>query len=174
MDRVQARIGSRRARARRAARAAPRGMTLPGLGAGPAPIQRPWSVPPPRGMTLIEILVVVTILGLIAAGVALNVVDRLARARMMQAATDLSALENCLDLYRIDKGRYPTTEEGLKVLVAGGQCKPRLKDPWGREYLYLFPGQAHPESFDVKSYGADGKLGGDGEDADITNTVAGG
>ena len=169
MDRIQERISARRARARRAARAAPRDMTLPGLGAGPAPIQRPRSVPPPRGMTLIEILVVVTILGLIAAAVAVNVVGQLGEAKVKQARTDLHTLENCLDLYKIDKGRYPSTEEGLKAVVAAGKCKPQLKDPWGTEYVYLYPGQAHPDSFDVKSYGADGKPGGDGENADIVN-----
>ncbi len=150
MDRVQRPFAACRARARAAARARE------------------------RGMTLIEILVVVTILGLIAAAVAVNVIDQFAHARAKQAMTDLHTLENCLDLYRIDRGRYPSTEEGLKALVAAGKCKPRLKDPWGNDYLYLFPGQVHPDSFDVKSYGADGKPGGDAENADIVNDVSGG
>jgi general secretion pathway protein G len=123
----------------------------------------------PRGMTLIEILVVITILGLIAAAVAVNVVGQLGEAKVKQARTDLHTLENCLDLYKIDKGRYPSTEEGLKAVVSAGKCKPSLKDPWQNDYVYLFPGQVHPESFDIKSYGADGSPGGEGENADIVN-----
>ncbi len=122
-----------------------------------------------RGMTLIEILVVITILGLIAAAVAVNVVGQLGEAKVKQAKTDLHTLENCLDLFKIDKGRYPTTEDGLQAVVAAGKCKPRLKDPWGRDYVYLCPGQLHPESFDLKSYGADGQPGGEGENADVVN-----
>jgi general secretion pathway protein G len=122
-----------------------------------------------RGMTLIEILVVITILGLIAAAVAVNVVGQLGEAKVKQAKTDLHTLENCLDLFKIDKGRYPTTEEGLQSVVAAGKCKPRLKDPWGHDYVYLCPGQLHPESFDLRSYGADGQPGGEGENADVVN-----
>jgi general secretion pathway protein G len=122
-----------------------------------------------RGMTLIEILVVITILGVIAAAVAVNVVGQLDEAKMKQAKTDLHTLENCLDLFKIDKGRYPNTEEGLQAVVTAGKCKPQLKDPWGHPYVYLFPGQVHPESFDLKSYGADGQAGGDGPNADIVN-----
>jgi general secretion pathway protein G len=120
-------------------------------------------------MTLIEIMVVITILGLIAAAVAVNVVGNLADARVKQAKTDLHTVENCLDLYKVDKGRYPSTEEGLQAVVAAGKCKAGLKDPWGHDYVYLYPGQAHPESFDIKSYGADGQPGGEGENADIIN-----
>ncbi len=122
-----------------------------------------------RGMTLIEIMVVITILGLIAAAVAVNVVGQLGEARVKQAKTDLHTLENCLDLYKIDKGRYPTTEEGLQALVTAGKCKAQLKDPWQHDYVYLNPGQAHPDSYDVKSYGADGQAGGEGDNADIVN-----
>jgi general secretion pathway protein G len=120
-------------------------------------------------MTLIEILVVITILGLIAAAVAVNVVGQLGEAKVKQAKTDLHTLGNCLDLYKIDKGRYPTTEEGLQAVVAAGKCKPQLKDPWQHDYVYLFPGQVHTDSYDIKSYGADGAAGGDGENADIVN-----
>jgi general secretion pathway protein G len=121
-----------------------------------------------RGMTLIEIMVVLVIIGLIAGAVAVNVMGRLDEAKVRQAKTDLHTLENCLDLYKLDKGRYPTTEEGLAAVVASGKCK-NVKDPWQNDYVYLFPGQAHPDSFDVKSYGADGKPGGDGLAADIVN-----
>lgn len=122
-----------------------------------------------RGMTLIEIMVVITILGLIAAAVAVNVVGQLDDAKVKQAKTDLHTLENCLDLYKIDKGRYPTTEEGLPALVTAGKCKAQLKDPWKNDYVYLYPGQVHADGFDIKSYGADGAAGGDGKNADILN-----
>ncbi len=122
-----------------------------------------------RGMTLIEIMVVLVIIGLIASAVAVNVIGSLGEAKMKQAKTDLHTLENCLDLYKIDKNRYPSTEEGLQALVTSGKCKAQLKDPWGRDYVYLYPGQAHPDSYDVKSYGADGQPGGEGENADIVN-----
>jgi general secretion pathway protein G len=121
-----------------------------------------------RGMTLIEIMVVVVILGLIAAAVSVNVMDSLAKSKMQQAATDLHTLENCLDLFKLEKGRYPTTEEGLAAVVAAGKCK-SIRDPWGNDYVYLYPGQVHPDSFDIRSYGGDGKPGGDKENADIVN-----
>jgi general secretion pathway protein G len=122
-----------------------------------------------RGMTLIEIMVVITILGLIAAAVAVNVVGQFTDAKIKQARTDLHTIENCLDLYKIDKGRYPTTEEGLQSVVTAGKCKAQLKDPWKHDYVYLYPGQLHTDSFDIKSYGSDGQPGGDGENADIVN-----
>src|SRR5512142_627906 len=122
-----------------------------------------------RGMTLIEIMVVITILGLIAAAVAVNVVGQLSDAKIKQAKTDLHTIENCLDLYKVDKGRYPSTEEGLQAVVQAGKCKAQMKDPWKHDYVYLYPGQTHPDSFDIKSYGADGQPGGDGENADIVN-----
>ncbi len=122
-----------------------------------------------RGMTLLEIMVVITILGLIAAAVAVNVVGQLDEAKVKQAKTDLHTLENCLDLYKVDKGHYPSTEEGLQALVTAGKCKAQLKDPWQHDYVYLFPGQVHPDSYDVKSYGAAGQAGGDGKNADIVN-----
>jgi general secretion pathway protein G len=122
-----------------------------------------------RGMTLIEIMVVITILGLIAAAVAVNVVGQLSDAKIKQARTDLHTIENCLDLYKVDKGRYPTTEEGLAAVVAAGKCKAQIKDPWKHDYVYLYPGVVHPDSFDIKSYGADGQPGGEGENADIVN-----
>ena len=131
-----------------------------------------------RGMTLIEILVVITILGIIAAAVAVNVVGQLDEAKVKQAKTDLHTLENCLDLYKIDKGRYPSTEEGLQALVAQPSGEPNwagpyLKkgvpaDPWGRPYVYQQPG-THSGDFDLQSYGKDGRPGGTGEDADLTN-----
>ncbi len=122
-----------------------------------------------RGMTLIEIMVVITILGLIAAAVAVNVVGQLSDAKIKQAKTDLHTLENCLDLYKVDKGRYPTSDEGLAAVVAAGKCKAGLKDPWQHDYVYMYPGQVHADSYDIKSYGSDGQPGGEGENADIVN-----
>ena len=128
-----------------------------------------------RGMTLIEILVVLVILSLIATAVAVNVVGSAEKARVERAKTDVQRIaSDGVEAYKVMRGRYPTTEEGLKVLIDEKFLKPnsadgKLKDPWDREYIYLYPGQAHPDSFDVKSYGADGQPGGTDENADIVN-----
>jgi general secretion pathway protein G len=128
-----------------------------------------------RGMTLIEILVVMVILGLIATAVAVNVVGSAERARIDRAKTDVQRIaSDGIEAFKVMRGRYPTTEEGLKLLVDGRFLKPNSKDgkildPWQREYVYLYPGQAHPDAFDVKSYGADGQPGGEGENADVVN-----
>ena len=128
-----------------------------------------------RGMTLIEILVVMVILGLIATAVAVNVVGRASQARVDRAKTDVQRIaSDGVEAFKVMRGRYPTTEEGLKLLVDEKFLKPNndkgtVTDPWGKEYIYLYPGQAHPDAFDVKSYGADGQPGGDGENADIVN-----
>ncbi len=127
-----------------------------------------------RGMTLIEIMVVLVIIGLIASAVAVNVVGRLGEAKVKQAETDVRNIASQgVDAFKVMRGHYPTTEEGLGVLINEKFIKPnqggKLVDPWKREYIYLYPGQAHPDGFDVKSYGADGQPGGDGENADIVN-----
>ena len=128
-----------------------------------------------RGFTLIEIMVVMVILGIIAAAVAVNVTGRLAEARAKQAQTDVNNIASQgVDAYKVMRGRYPTAEEGITILVQEKFLKSntpdgKLKDPWSREYIYLYPGQTHSDSYDVKSYGADGQPGGDGENADIVN-----
>ncbi len=127
-----------------------------------------------RGMTLIEIMVVLVIIGLIASAVAVNVVGRLGEAKVKQAETDVRNIASQgVDAFKVMRGRYPTTEEGLNVLINEKFVKAnksgKLVDPWGREYIYLSPGQAHADSFDVKSYGADGQPGGEGENADLVN-----
>jgi general secretion pathway protein G len=128
-----------------------------------------------RGMTLIEILVVLVILGLIATAVAVNVVGRAASARTDRAKTDVQRIaSDGIEAFKVMRGRYPSTEEGLQLLIQEKFLKPnspegKLKDPWDRDYVYLQPGQAHPDAFDVKSYGADGQPGGEGENADIVN-----
>jgi general secretion pathway protein G len=129
----------------------------------------------PRGMTLIEIMVVMVILAIIAAAVAVNVTGRLAEARSKQAQTDVNNIASQgVDAYKVMRGRYPTSEEGLGILIQEKFLKAnssdgKLKDPWGREYVYLNPGQVHADSYDVKSYGGDGSPGGTDENADVVN-----
>lgn len=120
-----------------------------------------------RGMTLIEIMVVVFILGLIAAVVAINVGGAADSARVDTARLDIKGFENGLDLYKLKKGRYPNTSEGLGALYSSGVMKgsPK-KDPWGKDYVYMYPGQKNNGGYDIVSYGADGNPGG-GDD--ITN-----
>lgn len=131
-----------------------------------------------RGFTLIEIMVVVVILGILAALVVPKVMSRPDEARIVAARQDIQALAQALKLYRLDNQRYPTSEQGLQALVQkpttaplppnwkpGGYLDRLPKDPWGHPYLYLNPG-LHGE-IDVFSYGADGASGGEGNDADI-------
>ena len=126
-----------------------------------------------RGMTLIEIMVVIVILGLIASAVAVNVVGQMSKARVETAKNDVRKIADGVDTFKVLKGHYPTTEEGLATLIKENILKPnkegKLIDPWGHEYVYLYPGQTHQDSYDVKSYGGDGQPGGDGENADIVN-----
>lgn len=129
------------------------------------------------GFTLIEIMVVVVILGILAALVVPRVLDRPDQARAVAARQDISGIMQALKLYRLDNGRYPTTEQGLRALVerpASGQVPPNWKqyldrlpaDPWGNPYQYLSPG-VHGTDVDVFSLGADGQAGGENADADI-------
>jgi len=131
-----------------------------------------------RGFTLIEIMVVVVILGILAALVAPKVMSRPDEARIVAAKQDIQALGQALKLYRLDNQRYPTSEQGLQALVQkpttaplppnwkpGGYLDRLPQDPWKHDYLYLNPG-LHGE-IDILSYGADGASGGEGNDADI-------
>jgi len=128
------------------------------------------------GLTLIEILVVLTILGILAALIVPRVMDRPDEARVVAAKNDVRGIQSALNLYRLDNGSYPSTEQGLQALVTKPEsgsipsnwkaALDRLpKDPWGHDYQYLAPG-VHGE-VDVFSYGADGQPGGDGYNADI-------
>lgn len=125
---------------------------------------------PQRGFSLIEIMVVVVIMGILAALVVPNVMDRPDQARVVAAKQDIGAIMQALKLYRLDHGRYPSNEQGLGALT-GGQGKgtsymDRLPvDPWNTPYQYLNPG-VHGE-IDVFSLGADRQPGGEGVDADI-------
>ena len=127
-----------------------------------------------RGMTLIEIMVVLVIIGLIATAVGVNVVKAREDANLRKTKADVQNIASQgVDAYKVMRGRYPTTEEGLNVLIQEKFIKAnkggKLLDPWGQEYIYLYPGQAHPDAFDVKSYGADKQPGGEGENADLVN-----
>lgn len=129
-----------------------------------------------RGFTLIEILVVLVIIGVLAALIAPNVLDRASEAKVTAARTDVNNLVQALKLYKLDNLRYPTAEQGLQALVAKpaaapvpGNWRPYVEklpnDPWGRPYQYLNPGIKG--EVDVMSLGADGQPGGEGKDADI-------
>lgn len=133
-----------------------------------------------RGFTLIEIMVVVVILGILAAIVVPKVMDRPDSARITKAKQDIRALESALNLYKLDNFNYPSTDQGLEALVRkpSGNPEPRNwkqggyldrlpKDPWGSDYQYLQPGVRG--EIDLFSFGADGRPGGDGMNADIGN-----
>ena len=136
---------------------------------------------PSRGFTLIEIMVVVVILGILAAIVAPNVMSRIGDAQRTKVSSDIRTIETALNLYRMDNFRYPTTEQGLKALITqpndptvrnwkqGGYLgnSGQLKDPWQNDYLYVYPGQ-HGE-YDIYTLGADGQEGGEGVNADRGN-----
>lgn len=118
------------------------------------------------GFTLIEVLVVVVILGILAAIIVPNLMEQPTQARINKAQADLRAIENALNMYRLDNHAYPTTEQGLEALV--DRYLPRMPiDPWDRAYRYLSPGE-HGQ-FDLYTLGRDGQPGGEGEDADIGN-----
>ncbi|MHB8455417.1 MAG: type II secretion system major pseudopilin GspG [Acidiferrobacterales bacterium] len=132
------------------------------------------------GFTLIEVLVVIVILGILAAIIVPRIMDRPDQARVVAAKNDIRAIVSALNLYRLDNGTYPSTDQGLAALVqkpttgnipgnwkAGGYLDHMPKDPWGHDYQYLNPG-VHGE-IDVFTYGADGQPGGDGYNADIGN-----
>ena len=129
-----------------------------------------------HGFTLIELMVVLVIIGLLAALIVPNVLDRADDARVTAARTDVGNLMQALKLYRLDNQRYPTAEQGLKALVAKpttGPIPPNWKpyleklptDPWGNAYQYVNPGVKG--QVDVFSFGADGQSGGEGRDADV-------
>ena len=133
-----------------------------------------------QGFTLIEIMVVIVILGILAAIVAPNVIGRVDQAQVTRVQSDLRGIESALNFYRLDNFTYPTSEQGLEALVTrpadpnirnwkpGGYLDRGVpRDPWGNPYLYLNPGN-HGE-IDVYTLGRDGRPGGEGLDADLGN-----
>ena len=131
-----------------------------------------------RGFTLIEIMVVVVIMGILAALVVPKLMGRADDARITAAKQDIATLMQALKLYKLDNQRYPTTEQGLQALIAkptsgpaangwknGGYVEKLPKDPWGAQYQYLSPGVKG--EVDIFSFGADGQPGGSGNDTDI-------
>jgi general secretion pathway protein G len=133
-----------------------------------------------RGFTLIEIMVVVIIIGLLAAVIVPTVLSKVDDARVAKAKQDIQSLEAALSMYYLDNSKYPSSEQGLTALVQqptdpsikhwrpGGYLERVSKDPWGNPYLYAFPG-THGKAYDLYTLGADGQPGGDGINADIGN-----
>jgi general secretion pathway protein G len=130
-----------------------------------------------KGFTLLELLVVMIILGLLAALVAPKFFSHVGKAKTKAAKTQIELLGTALDTMRLDVGRYPTTEEGLNALREDsgisrweGPYLPKSvpKDPWQRPYIYSYPGENGSE-YDIFSYGSDGTQGGSGEDQDVAN-----
>lgn len=133
------------------------------------------------GFTLIEILVVIVVIAILATLVAPNIFQHVGAAKDATAKSQIEMLGAALDAYRLDNGHYPTTEQGLVALWEKPTVdpptnwrgpylrKPVPLDPWGRAYVFLFPGQQNLNGYDLLTYGADGKPGGEGEDADITS-----
>jgi len=133
-----------------------------------------------KGFTLIEVMVVITILAILAVLVVPRFVGRTDDARIVAAKVQIKNIEEGLHLYKLDNGVYPTTDQGIDALVSkpnvgeiprhwreGGYLPKTPTDTWGRKYIYLSPG-THGD-FDLSSYGADGEAGGEGKSADIEN-----
>ncbi len=130
-----------------------------------------------KGFTLIEIIIVVIIMSLIAALVVPNLFKKTEKAKQQITKIQITMLEDALKSFKLDTGRYPTTKEGLNALLKPPQDitnwdgpyleKGLPKDPWGRDYLYVYPGKNY--TFEITSLGADGKEGGEGENKDVNN-----
>jgi general secretion pathway protein G len=132
------------------------------------------------GFTLVELMVVIVIIGLLTTIVVINVLPSQDKARVEKAKADIALIEQGLEMYRLDNLNYPATGDGLQALVTqpaslaqagryrpGGYLKRLPEDPWGAPYQYAFPGQHG--TFDIYSYGADGRPGGEGDNADLGN-----
>jgi general secretion pathway protein G len=138
-------------------------------------VYRPSSTRSKKGFTLLELLVVLLVIALLAGYVGPKLFGEIGKARVKTATAQMKTLSGALDRYRLDTGRLPSTDQGLKALVQNPGVKgwhgPYIDndvplDPWGNPYVYRAPGQSGRD-YDLLSYGADGKPGGTGEDADI-------
>lgn len=134
------------------------------------------------GFSLIEILVVMVIIGILVSLVAPSVLNRVDDARLQKVTSDFKAIESALSIYHLDNFNYPSTDQGLQALVTqpdgqpearnwkkGGYLKELPVDPWGREYLYLSPGENN-QPFEIYTLGADGISGGEDQNADMSNS----
>ena len=146
---------------------------------------RKWQCPrrPDRGFTLMELVVVMSIIAILAGGISIYVVGRVEHAKRVRAVSDIAQLVTAVDLYTADNGSPPTTQQGLAALLSkpgtppvptnwnGPYIKQRktLTDPWNTEYEYRCPGTLDPDGYDIISYGKDGQPGGADNAMDITN-----
>jgi general secretion pathway protein G len=133
-----------------------------------------------RAFTLIELLVVMLILALLAALVVPKFFDQQEGAKVTKAQSDLAEVGKMLELFKLDQGRYPSTEEGLNILYENSgnitgwkpySQKPIPNDPWGHPYIYQYPGSNGDNSYTLESYGADGQPGGEGRNEDIYESL---
>ena len=134
------------------------------------------------GFTLIEVLVVIAVIAMLAALVAPNVFQHVGTAKDATARSQIELLGAALDAYRLDNGRYPSTDQGLDALQVEPSIQPLPSnwrgpylrkavpvDPWGTPFIYVSPGEINPRNYDLFSLGADGEPGGEGEDADVVS-----
>lgn len=136
---------------------------------------------PRTGFTLIEVLVVIVVIAILATFVAPDLFRNVGDAKVASARTQIETFGTALDAYRLDNGSYPSTAQGLGALWERPTIAPPANwkspylrkavplDPWGNAYVYVSPGRVNPQSYDLLSYGADGRVGGEGDNADIVS-----
>jgi general secretion pathway protein G len=138
--------------------------------------------PAAQGFTLVELVIVMAIIGILAGFVLANVMPQRDKAARTRALADIKEMETALNIYYADNGFYPSTQQGLQALITQPNTPPIPQnwqgpylsnrksapiDPWDNEYVYISPGEENPTTFDLFSYGYDGRAGGSGKDADV-------